>query len=295
MEFNPEDFNFTDTIFRTVKDLDADPFARIDKIPINDDQMSYKALGILTYLLSKPDGWDTRISHLIKVKTDKEKSLRSGIEELIQLRYLLRFKVMNSSGRIIKWHYRAYERPHKYVMDPNRSYINITLPDKPHSPNVNLDSKPDACFPLVDNPLVDNPLVDKDPPINNRFNKQTNLITKEDNNNKHARPVERAAGPVVVEIPKKLNKRFNKIKKLLLLMGWVGSMNEIITMFISDPEYVEGWVNKIYEADAGKIKSKPALLRASLRAGAEVVTTHNQERAALAALGLTEAEIKELL
>lgn len=50
----------------------------ISKNFLNDNGLSFKAKGLMAYLLSKPDNWVTTIGDLVKHAVDQEKSVRSG-------------------------------------------------------------------------------------------------------------------------------------------------------------------------------------------------------------------------
>ena len=73
------------TIIRKV--IKEKKYAQIDNDLINNRNLSFKALGILTYILSKPDDWQIYISDLIR-ENDGEKSVRSGLNELINARFV---------------------------------------------------------------------------------------------------------------------------------------------------------------------------------------------------------------
>lgn len=49
---------------------------------LDDPRLSFKAKGVMTYLLSKPDGWKLNISDLMAHATDQEHAIRSGLAEL---------------------------------------------------------------------------------------------------------------------------------------------------------------------------------------------------------------------
>lgn len=69
------------------------PYAQIFKSLLNDRNLSFKARGIAAYILSKPDDWVVIISDLMNNSTDGETSVRSGLKELIDNRYLQRYPV----------------------------------------------------------------------------------------------------------------------------------------------------------------------------------------------------------
>lgn len=65
---------------------------------LTDSRLSWKAVGILCYLIGKPDGWIPRINDLINRHTDGEKAVQSGLKELEAAGYLWRFKIFINGG-----------------------------------------------------------------------------------------------------------------------------------------------------------------------------------------------------
>lgn len=60
----------------------SDPFARIPKTLLNDEQLSWKAKGVLSYLIGKPPGWKVRVTDLQKRGRDGRDAVRSALMEL---------------------------------------------------------------------------------------------------------------------------------------------------------------------------------------------------------------------
>ena len=98
------------TIYRVVKSPE-NPYVMIDRRPIDNPVLSFKAKGILTYLMSRPDGWEVSVSDLINHATDGEDSIRSGLKELKQAGHM-RYSKMRERGRITGWLIEVYELPH---------------------------------------------------------------------------------------------------------------------------------------------------------------------------------------
>ena len=96
------------TIFRTVKR--ENPYVQIDKTVLNDTRLSWKAKGLMAFLLSKPDTWEINIKNLIKQAKDGKEAVYSGITELIQFGYLVRTESRNM-GRFAQVVYLIYENP----------------------------------------------------------------------------------------------------------------------------------------------------------------------------------------
>ena len=76
-------------IYRVAKDKN-NPYVMINKALLKDEGLSWKAKGILSYLLSLPDDWQIYESELQNHASDGIDSLRSGIQELIQHGYIHR-------------------------------------------------------------------------------------------------------------------------------------------------------------------------------------------------------------
>jgi DNA-binding MarR family transcriptional regulator len=66
---------------------------------IEDEGLSWKARGILIYLLSKPDHWRTSTAHLASVSPEGIHAVRSGLQELERAGYVKRIRKQNPSGQ----------------------------------------------------------------------------------------------------------------------------------------------------------------------------------------------------
>jgi hypothetical protein len=108
------------TIFRTTKDKN-NPYVMINKIGMEDKRLSWKARGILAYLLSKPDNWKVNLEHLQKQAPDGKTSLRSGIDELKKYGYLIRVAIRKNK-KIEKWQFWVNETP---ISNPVEKQIHV--------------------------------------------------------------------------------------------------------------------------------------------------------------------------
>ena len=68
-----------------------------------DITMSWKAKGMLVYLLGRPNDWEINIPHLSTVSTDGESATRSGFSELEDAGYAYRIRHVNEYGQITSW------------------------------------------------------------------------------------------------------------------------------------------------------------------------------------------------
>lgn len=112
---------------RTVKSRD---FTTICNTFLRDERLSWKAKGILAYLLSKPDDWKVRVSDLIKRSTDGREKVYAGVNELINTGYLQRNEI-RSSGKIISYEYVLYETgmPEPHTGLPHTGFPDTVKPD----------------------------------------------------------------------------------------------------------------------------------------------------------------------
>lgn len=96
-------------IIRVVKNKD-NPYVMMNKLFLSDSRMSFKAKGVLAYLLSKPDNWKVIVKDLINQSTEGEKAVYSALRELKKCGYLKKYPVW-TDGRIEKWESIVYETP----------------------------------------------------------------------------------------------------------------------------------------------------------------------------------------
>lgn len=74
-------------------------FTVISNAVIEDRRLSYKARGLLIFILSKPDHWRTNMKHLAAQSSDGYYSVQSGMAELAAAGYIERIKVQDTAGR----------------------------------------------------------------------------------------------------------------------------------------------------------------------------------------------------
>jgi hypothetical protein len=66
---------------------------------IEDKRLTWKARGLLVYLLSKPDHWRTTSAYLASQSPEGVHAVRSGLSQLEQAGYIRRIKKQNSRGQ----------------------------------------------------------------------------------------------------------------------------------------------------------------------------------------------------
>lgn len=96
------------SIFRIQKDRE-NPYVMVNKQFLSNAELSWKAKGLLTYLLSLPDNWQIYEDEIVKHSKDGKDSLRSALKELIDNGYISRERIRNSAGQLKGYDYYVYE------------------------------------------------------------------------------------------------------------------------------------------------------------------------------------------
>lgn len=88
-----------------------DRYTIISKVPLEDSRLSWKARGLLSYLLSKPDNWNVIVSHLVNEAPDGRDSIFAGLKELEDSGYIRRSRKRMGSGRFDGLDTEVFEEP----------------------------------------------------------------------------------------------------------------------------------------------------------------------------------------
>lgn len=88
-----------------------DRFTVVHNRTIEDDRLSFRALGLLVFVLSKPDNWKTHVTHLATTHSEGREAVRSALAELEACGYVER-KWMRTEGEATpSMHYLVSELP----------------------------------------------------------------------------------------------------------------------------------------------------------------------------------------
>jgi hypothetical protein len=88
----------------TIRVAKRDRFTAIDRRTINDDQLSFRARGILIWLLDKPDDWVCDSTRLAQQATEGRDAVRTALKELEAAGYLERLKSRDDKGHwVTEW------------------------------------------------------------------------------------------------------------------------------------------------------------------------------------------------
>ena len=94
-----------------IRTPDRDRFLIISKVPLEDTRLSWKAKGLLSFLLSKPDGWTVIVGYLVKKGPDGKASVMAGLRELEAAGYLRRDQKRRDDERFDGIDSVIYEEP----------------------------------------------------------------------------------------------------------------------------------------------------------------------------------------
>lgn len=142
------------TIYRTKKEKN---FTIMSNYHLQDNNLSLKDKGLLSYMLSLPDDWNYSLNGLTKINKEGIKSIRSTLKELEKNKYLIRKRLKNEDNKFY-YIYDVFEVPYP-VLD-------FQTADNEHTPNG----------------YTKNEYIQKDIQINTNINN----TKKEINNNKEA-------------------------------------------------------------------------------------------------------------
>ena len=74
--------------------------------------LSLKAKGLMSLILSLPDSWDLTVNGLVEIIKESKNTVYSILKELNGFGYVERNRITDSTGKVIKWELIVYEQPH---------------------------------------------------------------------------------------------------------------------------------------------------------------------------------------
>lgn len=208
MENYTEEKKTNNTVIRVVKNKD-NPYVMLNKVFLSDDSISWKAKGILAYMLSKPDDWKLRVKDLIKQSTDGTDSVYSGLKELRSNGYMQLIEY-RCKGKIVEVEYLVCEQKQPDL--PGKKTINIDPQPEEQKTDESIDIE--GSQPLRENPETEGSQPLRENPNEVTANSEkpdyTNIdITDNDiNNNAIAISIKELKGEAKI-LYDKINKSYN--------------------------------------------------------------------------------------
>ena len=124
-------------VFRVEKTRD---YTVMSNHHLRNTDLSLKAKGLLSLMLSLPENWDYTTKGLACICKDGIDSINSGVKELEVNGYVIRRRLRNDKGQLTTTEYTIFEQPQ-----------NLDMTDTP----------PKGENPILDNPILDNQAQEK--------------------------------------------------------------------------------------------------------------------------------------
>lgn len=147
-------------VFRIAKVGD---FTTMSNHHLKNRNLSLKAVGLLSKMLSLPDGWDYTLKGLAKLNTDGIDSVRSALKELENAGYITRRQLRDEKGRMSRSEYLVFEIP-----ELAKSVLSSPSLEKPISVKAMSDNPTQVNTNQVIN-QEENTLLINDPSINHSY------------------------------------------------------------------------------------------------------------------------------
>lgn len=210
-------------VFRVYKTKN---YTTISNYHLKEKNMSLKAKGLLSVMLSLPEDWDYSIAGLVSISKENETSIKNTLDELKQFRYLEVIKLMpneSKTGRI-DYIYNIFEKPKQEGKKQDLENLGVENQDLENQGQLNTNNK----YNIIDN------INTKD-----KYN-NINIINTKDNTNKEK-------NNIINNIIKKESKIFKKPTFEEVKNYCIERNNQI------DPEYFLDY----YDANGWKVGKNP--------------------------------------
>lgn len=118
--------------------------------------LSLKAKGLLSVILSLPDEWDYTLKGLARISKEGVDAIREAIRELESEGYVVRSRSRNERGQLGGAEYVIYEHPQPVSDNPTQAGNKAANPlqDTP------LHDKPVSSPPILEPPVLESPMLD---------------------------------------------------------------------------------------------------------------------------------------
>lgn len=118
-------------------------------------ELSLKAKGLMSVMLSLPDDWDYTLKGLAHISREGVDAIREAVRELERAGYIVRSRVRNERGQLTVTEYVIYEQPRKPMEVAESSMSDSPVLKKPILDNPTQD-KSALDLPVLDWPALEN-------------------------------------------------------------------------------------------------------------------------------------------
>ena len=116
------------SVFRVNKNSN---YTVISNYHLRDMNLSLKAKGLLSFMLSLPDNWNYSEMGLVSCLKENRSAIRSALKELEECGYLVRYQVRKEGGKFSEIVYDVHEKPlSENRTSENRTQINTDLTNR---------------------------------------------------------------------------------------------------------------------------------------------------------------------
>ncbi|PGZ95840.1 DnaD domain protein [Bacillus wiedmannii] len=207
-------------------------YSVVNNTGLRDERLSWKAKGILAYILTLPDDWVFYREELATHAKDGLDSLRSGMKELKEYGYLQRLPIRNDKNKIVSWETVIHEVP---------------------------QVEPLADFPPVEELPVEKPPVGNPELLNTNIPSTNKLNTNIPNTNHHHDDKDESKSHVLVDEEFKISYNFLREKGIPLSEIAITELGEFCDLF--GRELILHATNKAIDENAPKWNYVKAILK----------------------------------
>lgn len=97
------------SVVRVIKNKDYTAMANYH---LKEKEMSLKAIGLLSIMLSLPENWDYSVGGLSAIRKESRNTINEILKELEKFGYLNRTRIRDEKGKIVEVEYTIYESPY---------------------------------------------------------------------------------------------------------------------------------------------------------------------------------------
>ena len=142
---------------------------------LRNKELSLKAKGLLSQMLSLPEDWDYTLAGLSHINREKIDAIREAVKELEKAGYIVRSRERDEKGRLRGADYVIYEQPQPREPEAATSGGQPPILDLPTLENPTLDN------PMQEKPTLEKPTLENPTQLNKDI-QRTDLPKKEKSN-----------------------------------------------------------------------------------------------------------------